>query len=106
MAYDPILTVIGGSTLVSHLKPSLMVATINDLMSLKVRMGHLHLDAVREPVPTGNSSWPLSGTVRVFRQRSKLDDAIGSHACSLEALACVWSMTFLSGAHCLLLLPL
>jgi acyl-CoA hydrolase len=28
-------------------------------------------------------------TVRVFRQKSSLEDAIGSHACSLEALACV-----------------
>jgi hypothetical protein len=30
-----------------------------------------------------------SGTVRVVRQKSTLEDAIGSHACSLEALACV-----------------
>jgi hypothetical protein len=29
------------------------------------------------------------GTVRVFRQKSTLEDAIRSHACSLEALACV-----------------
>jgi hypothetical protein len=29
------------------------------------------------------------GTVRVFRQEFALEDAIGSHACSLEALACV-----------------
>jgi hypothetical protein len=28
-------------------------------------------------------------TVRVFRQESTLEDAIGSHACSLEALTCV-----------------
>ena len=26
------------------------------------------------------------GTVRVFRQKFTLEDAIGSHACSLEAL--------------------
>jgi hypothetical protein len=25
------------------------------------------------------------GTVRVFRQKSTLEDAIGSHACSIEA---------------------
>jgi hypothetical protein len=29
------------------------------------------------------------GPVRVFRQNFALDDAIGSHACSLEALPCV-----------------
>jgi hypothetical protein len=29
------------------------------------------------------------GTVRVFRQGFTLEDAIGSHTCSLEALACV-----------------
>jgi hypothetical protein len=29
----------------------------------------------------------LKGTVRVFRQKSTLEDAISSHACSLEALA-------------------
>jgi hypothetical protein len=27
--------------------------------------------------------------VRVFGQKFTLEDAIGSHACSLEALACV-----------------
>jgi hypothetical protein len=30
-----------------------------------------------------------TGTVRVFRQKPALEDAIGSHACSLEDLACV-----------------
>jgi hypothetical protein len=30
-----------------------------------------------------------SRTVRVFRQKFTLEDAIGSHACSLEALTCV-----------------
>jgi hypothetical protein len=29
------------------------------------------------------------GSVRVFRQKFTLKDAIGSHACSLEALACM-----------------
>jgi hypothetical protein len=33
------------------------------------------------------------GTVRVFRQTFTLEDAIGSHACSLEASRCV--MAFL-----------
>jgi hypothetical protein len=35
---------------------------------------------------------PLSasaGTVRTFRRTFTLEDAIGSHACSLEALPCV-----------------
>jgi hypothetical protein len=31
----------------------------------------------------------ITGTVRVFEQDFALEDAIGSHACSLEALACV-----------------
>jgi hypothetical protein len=31
----------------------------------------------------------LHGTVRVFRQESTLEDAIGSHACSLEANLCM-----------------
>jgi hypothetical protein len=30
-----------------------------------------------------------AGAVRVFGQDFALEDAIGSHACSLEALACV-----------------
>jgi hypothetical protein len=34
------------------------------------------------------SAWTDS-TLRVFRQNFALEDAIGSHACSLEALACV-----------------
>ena len=29
------------------------------------------------------------GTVRVFRREFTLEDGIGSHACSLEAIACV-----------------
>jgi hypothetical protein len=33
-----------------------------------------------------NDFWYIpKGTVRVFRQKFTLDDAIGSHACSLEA---------------------
>jgi hypothetical protein len=31
----------------------------------------------------------LKRTVRFFRQKFTLEDAIGSHACSLEALACI-----------------
>ena len=48
---------------------------------------------------------PGWGTVRVFEQNVALEDAIGPHACSLEALACVCPMTFLSGVHLLLPLP-
>jgi hypothetical protein len=43
--------------------------------------------------------------VRAFRQKSTPEDAIGSQACSLDALACVWPMAFLSGLWCSLLLP-
>jgi hypothetical protein len=31
----------------------------------------------------------LKGTVRVFRQKFTLEDAIGTHACSLQASRCV-----------------
>jgi hypothetical protein len=34
-----------------------------------------------------------------FRQKFSLEDAIGSHACSVEALASVWLIAFLSGVH-------
>ena len=30
-----------------------------------------------------------TGTVRIFRRKFALEDAIGSHTCSLEARACV-----------------
>jgi hypothetical protein len=36
-----------------------------------------------------------------LRQRFTLEDAIGSHACSLEARSCVRPMVFLSGVYCL-----
>jgi hypothetical protein len=45
------------------------------------------------PVPSSEGKHLLNrgvnhhGTVRVFRQKSARKDAIGSHACSLEALA-------------------
>jgi hypothetical protein len=53
-----------------------------------------HVDTLKDERPGG-----CGRTVRVFRQNFTLDDAIGSHACSLEALPCVWLMAFLSGAH-------
>jgi hypothetical protein len=40
-----------------------------------------------------------AGTVRVFRHGVALEDAIGSHACSLEARACMWPIAFLSGVN-------
>jgi hypothetical protein len=40
-------------------------------------------------------------TVRVFRQKLTIEDPIGSHACSLEALTCVLPMTFLPEVHSL-----
>jgi hypothetical protein len=42
------------------------------------------------------------GTVCAFRHKFTLDDAIGSHACSREALLCVCLIPFLSGVHCFL----
>jgi hypothetical protein len=44
-------------------------------------------DVHRRPGPAKHGD--SAGTVRVFRQEFTLEDAIGSHACSLEALACV-----------------
>jgi hypothetical protein len=46
-----------------------------------------------------------NGTVRVFRQKFTLDDAIGSHACSLQAIRCVTNgiplgCPLLTGSHC------
>jgi hypothetical protein len=44
-----------------------------------------------------------AGTVRVFRQKSALEDAIEFHAFApFEARACVCTMSFLSGVHDLL----
>ncbi len=42
-----------------------------------------------------------NGTVPVFRRSGALEDSIGSHACSLEALACMRSMSLLSEVHSL-----
>ena len=39
------------------------------------------------------------GTVLFFRQKFTPEDAIGSHACSLEALTRVWPTAFLSEVH-------
>jgi nicotinamide phosphoribosyltransferase len=40
-------------------------------------------------VKDGNSYKTMQGTVRVFRQKFTLEDVIGSHACSLQAITCV-----------------
>jgi hypothetical protein len=45
----------------------------------------------------------MNGSVRVFRQECALDDAIGSHACSLEAIMRVTNGIPLG---CSLLLPI
>jgi hypothetical protein len=39
------------------------------------------------------------GMVIILELKFALGHAIGSHTCSLEALACVRPITFLSGAH-------
>jgi hypothetical protein len=39
--------------------------------------------------PGLTESYTKGGLVRVFGQKIALEDAIGSHACSLEALTCV-----------------
>jgi hypothetical protein len=59
---------------------------------------HMPLSIYYNPAPTGHAFGALQkanrpvtmlrrvqGTVRVFRQKYTLEDAIGSHACSLEA---------------------
>ena len=75
------------------------------ILTASIRAGDAPLDTI---IVEGRLGF---GTVRVFRQGFALEDAIGSHACSLEALAlvCMRPITFLSGSHCLLpfaLLPL
>jgi hypothetical protein len=44
--------------------------------------------AAREMLRKASSLYMRMGTVRVFEQNFSLKDAIRSHACSLEALAC------------------
>jgi hypothetical protein len=61
----------------------LTVTITNPVQTLKVR-------STRETLKT-SLFWTflIMCTVRVFRQKFTLEDAIGSHACSLEALASV-----------------
>jgi hypothetical protein len=59
----------------------LPVDAVNWVQTLKVLTDVRYL-----AVGLGRSS---AGTVRVFRQKFTLEDAIGSHACSLEANTCV-----------------
>jgi hypothetical protein len=87
----------------SHLSSSIAIHSITTLQangdSVSLSLDYKsHADA---------SGGPLSpGTVHFFRQSVTLDDDIGSHACSLEALACVRPIPFLSvfspltGWHC------
>jgi hypothetical protein len=50
-------------------------------------------------IRAGTKSFAIGGTVRVSRHSFALDDAIGSHACSLEVSKSVWPMPFLSVVH-------
>jgi hypothetical protein len=43
----------------------------------------------RDPTVIDGSSTDSGGTALVFAQNFSLEDAIGSHACSLEARVCV-----------------
>jgi hypothetical protein len=47
-------------------------------------------------MPVKTQLFAEAGTVRIFRHSFALDDTSGSHACPLEALACVCPMPFLS----------
>jgi hypothetical protein len=63
--------------------PFLPVHSVNLVQTLKATIGQLCKTV------DGWTSILVSGTVRVFKQDFALEDAIGSHACSLEALTCV-----------------
>jgi hypothetical protein len=54
------------------------------LNSVALGLDPVELWLVRRSNPNRNPHQP--GAVRVFRQEFTLEDAIGSHACSLEAL--------------------
>jgi hypothetical protein len=82
-----------------------LMASHTTLKDLSPRLKTTELTSKPRPVasttpPTQWSTRPKVGTVRVFRQKFTLEDAIGSHACSLEALTCVRPMAFLSEVHC------
>jgi hypothetical protein len=47
----------------------------------------------------GHTCTELAGMVRVFRQKFTLEDAIGSHACSLEAYVCATNGTSREPTH-------
>jgi hypothetical protein len=57
--------------------------TVNCVQTLKVPGGEL----AAAPMTSYEIRLEYVCTVRVFRQKFTLEDAIGSHACSLEALA-------------------
>jgi hypothetical protein len=59
--------------------------TINSVQTLKA----LSRTALHATPPSACPSKRAMHEVRVFGQKFTLEDAIGSHACSLEALACV-----------------
>ena len=60
---------------------------------------HVAIDTLKEKGLVGDYVIAEAGTVRVFRHGVALEDAIGSHACSLEARACMWPIAFLSGVN-------
>ena len=57
-------------------------------LTLTLTLTPLQVNTVMPDYGIETEPWYI-GTVRVFRQRFTLEGAIGSHACSLEARACV-----------------
>jgi hypothetical protein len=64
----------------------LPVDTVNSVQTRKVLASYSEFFAAASAIFWMHRDWESdSGTVRVFRQRLTLEDAVGSHACSLEA---------------------
>jgi hypothetical protein len=60
-------------------------APLHSAISPPLTFCHLTIVSFVIQVLNGMNSYGCDGMVRVFRQKSTLEDAIGSHACSLEA---------------------
>jgi hypothetical protein len=82
-----------------------------DEMQAKIAELEAKIEEILTALPLSNSSTQTEpsfggggggGGVLCFEHDCALEDAIRSHACSLEALACVCPMSFLSGVHYLL----
>jgi hypothetical protein len=89
------------------------LAMKNDTRTLfMLRAAHadvLHTDLCKTQllaIPTGEVVGYAPYSARFSIEFVTLEDAIGSHACSLEALACVRPMAFLSSVHSSYRLPL